>query len=120
MLLRLLISLLLLFLGACEAPVEETSACAPCGDLLTCNEDTGQCVVPICGNGKVEAGETCDTGADNSDTLADACRTTCVASSCGDGVPDSGEACDDQNQNDDDGCLATCACAAGYAGDSGT
>ena len=41
------------------------------------------------------SGETCDDGANNSDTGADACRTTCVEASCGDGVVDTGETCDD-------------------------
>ena len=67
-----------IYIGA----VEEASSCAPCGDLLICDEDTGECVASICGNGKIETGETCDTGASNSDTLADACRTDCRVAGC--------------------------------------
>ncbi|MFT7579639.1 MAG: cysteine-rich repeat protein [Myxococcota bacterium] len=51
----------------------------------------------LCGNGLTEGdlGETCDDGvALNSDTVADACRTTCELARCGDGVTDSDETCD--------------------------
>jgi len=47
-----------------------------------------------CGNGVVEAGEDCDDGVGNSDTLPNACRTTCVEASCGDMVSDALEQCD--------------------------
>jgi cysteine-rich repeat protein len=52
--------------------------------------------------------EECDDGGDNSDSEADACRTTCVEASCGDGVVDTGETCDDGNTDDGDGCSASC------------
>jgi len=59
------------------------------------NTDAGNVVAPpICGDGNVDTGEACDDGTANSDTVADACRTTCVAASCGDGVVDSDEECD--------------------------
>lgn len=57
-----------------------------------------------CGNGLLEDGEACDQGEDNSDTLADACRTTCEVSSCGDAVLDSAEDCDASGP----GCLSDC------------
>jgi MYXO-CTERM domain-containing protein len=57
----------------------------------------------------VDDGEECDDGAANSDTAADACRTTCVHAYCGDGVEDSAEACDDGNNASGDGCSASCA-----------
>ncbi len=63
---------------------------------------------PGCGNGVVEGGEACDDGADNSDTVADACRTDCVLPACGDGVPDGDEACDDGNGVGGDGCTPLC------------
>jgi MYXO-CTERM domain-containing protein len=47
-----------------------------------------------CGNGMPDAGEQCDDGAANSDTLPDACRTSCLDAKCGDGVVDTGEQCD--------------------------
>ena len=70
----------------------------------------------VCGNGLVEAPETCDDGQadgapDNSDTAPDACRTNCVVAHCGDGVVDTGEGCDDANGVDNDGCTNACAVA---------
>ena len=62
----------------------------------------------ICGNGALETGEQCDDGLGNSDTAADACRTTCQDAHCGDGVTDAGEACDDGNPFDGDGCETDC------------
>jgi MYXO-CTERM domain-containing protein len=47
-----------------------------------------------CGNGMPDAGEQCDNGTANSDTLPDACRTSCLTAKCGDGVVDTGEQCD--------------------------
>ncbi len=49
---------------------------------------------PECGNGIIEAGEECDDGNLNSDTMPDACRTDCKLPSCGDSVVDTGEECD--------------------------
>lgn len=63
---------------------------------------------PGCGDGRLDPGEACDDGAQNSDAAADACRTTCRAPRCGDGVKDSGEACDDGNAIDGDGCDPAC------------
>jgi hypothetical protein len=54
---------------------------------------------PGCDNGILEGSEACDDGALNSDTTANACRTSCELPSCGDGVRDSGEDCDDGDQN---------------------
>ena len=44
----------------------------------------------------------------DSDTDADACRTTCLLPACGDGVVDSGEACDDGDAWGGDGCTPAC------------
>ncbi len=64
---------------------------------------------PVCGNGKVEAGESCDDG--NADDT-DGCRNTCTAATCGDGIVQAGvEECDDGNDVDTDGCLSTCVAA---------
>jgi alpha-tubulin suppressor-like RCC1 family protein len=65
----------------------------------------------VCGDGVVDTGEACDRGAQNSDVIADACRTDCTLPACGDGVVDTGEACDRgaQNPNDvADACRADC------------
>jgi hypothetical protein len=64
-----------------------------------------------CGDGVVDSDEECDDGPANSDTLANACRTTCVRASCGDGVVDNGEICDDGPGNSDlaaDACNRSC------------
>lgn len=66
---------------------------------------------PVCGDGVIGTGETCDDGPDNSDVAPDACRTTCRAAFCGDGVIDSGEICDDGPDNSDiipGACRHTC------------
>lgn len=54
---------------------------------------------PVCGDGHVDPGESCDDGAANSDSAPDACRTDCRHSYCGDSVLDSGEECDGNNLN---------------------
>jgi cysteine-rich repeat protein len=62
----------------------------------------------LCGDGKVEGDEECDTGDFNSDTQKNSCRTSCEIFYCGDGVQDRGEECDDGNTENGDGCSATC------------
>lgn len=47
-----------------------------------------------CGDQLIDPPETCDDGANNSDTLPNACRTSCMLAYCGDGVVDDGEVCD--------------------------
>jgi hypothetical protein len=67
---------------------------------------------PFCGDGNLDPGETCDDGAANSDTAANACRTTCVLPTCGDAVIDDGESCDAGSANSDiepDTCRTSCA-----------
>lgn len=92
----------------------------------------------LCGNGRVDPGETCDDGnlrafdgcgpscdeefcgdgiaqldeeCDDGDAMAevaDVCRPGCIAPRCGDGIIDAFEACDDGNNDDGDGCAADC------------
>jgi cysteine-rich repeat protein len=86
---------------ACYEPTNEASVC-----------------MRTCGDGLVDAAEECDDGAANSDSAADACRTTCRRASCGDGVVDTAEACDQGAGNSDvapGGCRTTCDLA--YCGD---
>lgn len=75
--------------------------------------DTDCTPAPGCGDGVVQAAfEQCDDGAANSDTMADACRTTCALPSCGDDTVDSGEACDDGVENSETtpgACRLSCA-----------
>ncbi|MBK7154446.1 MAG: hypothetical protein IPH72_22130 [Sandaracinaceae bacterium] len=74
-----------------------------------------------CGNGTTETGESCDLGANNSNTASGACpnvcRATCRCPACGDGVVDyaRGEECDDWNPNSGDGCSAACVLEVGSA-----
>ncbi|MBT4434023.1 DUF4215 domain-containing protein, partial [Candidatus Woesearchaeota archaeon] len=59
------------------------------------------CKNPVCGDNIKDAGEACDTGSQNSNTVKDACRTDCEIASCGDFVIDTGETCDDGTFNGD-------------------
>jgi hypothetical protein len=66
---------------------------------------------PFCGNARLDPKEECDSGAANSDTNPNACRTTCTNPKCGDGVTDDREACDDGPTNSDtlaDACRTAC------------
>ncbi|MBZ0237566.1 MAG: DUF4215 domain-containing protein, partial [Deltaproteobacteria bacterium] len=71
----------------------------------------------MCGNGAVEPGETCDSGAANG--MYGACNATCsgLGPRCGDGTMNGPEQCDDGNAVNTDACLNTCvsaACGDGY------
>ncbi|MED5465824.1 MAG: EGF domain-containing protein [Myxococcota bacterium] len=120
MTLRWILALALLLAPAC-ALVEDTRLPAPCDppcdSPLVCNDLTGECVDSFCGNGKVEAGEACDSGPQNSDSTPGACRKNCILAGCGDSVIDPGEACDDGNDVDGDYCSATCVHYFGFCGD---
>ncbi len=64
-----------------------------------------------CGNGKLDSGEACDRGKENSDLVPGACRSDCTPAGCGDGVIDPGEECDDGPDNSDQrspACRTTC------------
>jgi len=65
---------------------------------------------PVCGDGRVQAGEQCDDG---NTVDGDGCQSTCQPTPtdslvCGDGKVQQGEACDDGNRVDGDGCQSTC------------
>lgn len=62
-------------------------------------------VVPLCGNGALDAGEQCDDG---NNTDGDACTNKCRIAVCGDGAVAVWEQCDDGNQIDADGCSNLC------------
>jgi cysteine-rich repeat protein len=72
-------------------------------------ECSGLTHVAVCGDGILEAPETCDDGnlisGDGCDALCVLERPTAV---CGNGVLEAGEACDDGNLADLDGCSAQC------------
>ncbi|MEZ4463867.1 MAG: DUF4215 domain-containing protein [bacterium] len=60
---------------------------------------------PVCGNGRVEAGEACDDG--NLDA-GDGCSAACRIEGCGDGELRAPEECDDGGVIAGDGCDADC------------
>ncbi|MBI5537320.1 MAG: hypothetical protein HY898_31650 [Deltaproteobacteria bacterium] len=79
------------------------------GNTVDTDDCLNDCKQAACGDGKIWTGhEQCDDGANNSDTLANACRTNCEPAHCGDGVQDTGEACDDGNTIDNDACKNNC------------
>jgi cysteine-rich repeat protein len=65
----------------------------------------------FCGDGRADDDEECDMGANNSNVLADACRTSCQVAACGDRIVDTGEQCDDGNDIVGDGCTPICTLA---------
>jgi fibro-slime domain-containing protein len=93
---------------------------------------------PQCGDGVIEAGETCDDG---NTTPGDGCSGICQVESgwicptpdkpcveiwtCGNGLIDPGETCDDGNTQSGDGCSSSCQVEPGWvcpsvgAGDAG-
>jgi hypothetical protein len=83
-------------------------ACKAC-----CGTDQiAQCSVQVCGDGVRVSGEECDAGAENSDTVPNACRTSCRAASCGDGIidPELGEQCEPGQPHCSASCLTQFAC----------
>jgi cysteine-rich repeat protein len=62
-----------------------------------------------CGDGIIDAvTEQCDDGVNNSDTLANRCRSDCKRARCGDFVEDTAEECDDGNLQSGDSCDSNC------------
>lgn len=78
--------------------------CDDGGETATCDVD---CTLTACGDDTINAtaGETCDDGGQSP-----TCDSDCTAVECGDGVENNlaGEYCDDGNNEDGDGCSATC------------
>lgn len=94
-------------LVACLAP--QATVCSGggvCPPGLRCLEVEGvdACVSLHCGDGLVDAVESCDDG---NNVSGDGCRFDC-RQPCGDGTLDLEEACDDGNTVDGDGCSRDC------------
>lgn len=107
-----------LLVGACfGGDFAQGLACesdADCGPSLSCIE--GLCGGPgdleLCGNGLVDAGESCDDG--NTEN-GDGCSANCDL--CGNGLTEAEEECDDGNMAEDDFCTPECrlpACGDGF------
>lgn len=63
----------------------------------------------FCGNARVDAGEVCDNGTENSNQPNAYCRIDCTLGRCGDGIIDTPlEQCDDGNAFNNDGCSSIC------------
>src|SRR6185369_4207126 len=62
------------------------------------------CVLPTCGNDRLDPGESCDEG---NNVSGDGCPANCVTV-CGDGRVEGTEVCDDGNTRSGDGCSADC------------
>jgi cysteine-rich repeat protein len=76
--------------------------------------------VSVCGNGKVEKGESCDDGNIRN---GDGCSSVCLnegaaAPVCGNNIKDRGEDCDDGNVKSGDGCSDHCLSEGSPAGKS--
>ncbi len=65
----------------------------------------GRYLLTDCGDGVLQAGETCDDG---NFVVGDGCDDNCTATGCGNGVVTSGEECDDGNTVDADACRTDC------------
>lgn len=82
-----------------------------CNTAPRCNAD---CTNPYCGDGIIDnCIETCDNGADNSDTEVGACQTNCKYARCFNGILEAGEECEAGNQYGCPGievCNLSCQC----------
>jgi cysteine-rich repeat protein len=76
-----------------------------CVVLVACGDNNDNPQNPVCGDGKVDTGETCDDG---NAVSGDGCDMNCTATACGNGVMTTGEGCDDGNTTDGDGCDNNC------------
>ena len=87
----------------CAAPGDEDgNGAADCNDLACAVATACQ---PVCGNGKIEAGETCEDG---NKLDGDGCDSNCTKTACGNGIKSMNEGCDDGNTVSGDGCDASC------------
>jgi len=89
-----------------EGPCKSNNDC----ESNICESKSKTCVekyVASCGNGTIDAGETCDDGNTKND---DGCDSKCQVevTLCGNGIKDPGEGCDDGNIINGDECNSVC------------
>ena len=118
-----------LFLGACTGDTATTTTTesesgtstgsepVTTSDGSTSDAPTTDGPPGVCGDGKIDAGETCDNGTENGPTGA--CTAECVANVCGDGMVGPAESCDDGNDDDADECSNACKLASCGDGEVG-
>ncbi len=109
-LLRLVALAVTAALAACSVPSatftpDDAQGCTTPGDCSDPACAGAPVCQPVCGNGKVEAGEECDDG---NTVNGDACEANCTLPRCGNGIIDPDEQCDDGNSVNGDGCDNTC------------
>ncbi len=92
----------------CSESCEEETVCQNDAQCPPGNECTGDFCVPLCGNGDINDGESCDDG----NTLdGDGCSSQCQEEpphECGNTILEFSEECDDGNTANADGCSAEC------------
>ncbi len=92
----------------CDDACKEEVACNSTAQCPPGNECDGDFCVPLCGNGDIDEGETCDDG----DTLdGDGCSSQCQEEpfhECGNTILEFSEQCDDGNTANGDGCDDEC------------
>jgi cysteine-rich repeat protein len=97
-------------------------------DGETCDDQCKIIVGAACGDGVIDAGETCD---DANTTNGDGCSSACQVENgfscagepsvctldpvCGNGTVEAGETCDDANTANNDGCSSVCAVENGFS-----
>lgn len=89
---------------------------------------TDTVTTPICGDGNIDAGETCDSntqscitggyaGSQSCNAACDGWNACAASEFCGDGAVNGSEVCDDGNNASCDGCRTNCARADNVCGD---
>ena len=107
---------------ACQEEASDSSDASDASDATDATDSSDATdPEPVCGNGTVEEGETCDDGAANSDLWSQAphCNSSCSGNAphCGDGAKNGSEDCDTGGV-DTLACNATCTdslCGDAYA-----
>ena len=106
-------------IAECTSQVVGFRFCGETGSVKVCGPDrvrletescdgacvSGQCMLPGCGDGRVDAGEQCDDG---NQSNTDGCTNLCRSPACGDGFQQAGEECDDGNLAAGDLCTNSC------------